>query len=103
MYEEESRTTRNRSRPSKHPRNCRVKVFFRFPSRHDRERRASQKRAPQKRAPSRRARLTPRRSLRRRTAQFNMVDAYSPNFSLDGLGLELGSVGRCVSQPPHDR
>ena len=29
-----------------------------------------------------------------------MVDAYSPNFSLDGLGLELGSVGRCVSQPP---
>ena len=24
-----------------------------------------------------------------------MVDAFSPNFSLDGLGLELGSVGRC--------
>lgn len=24
-----------------------------------------------------------------------MLDAFSPNFSLDGLGLELGSVGRC--------
>ena len=28
-------------------------------------------------------------------AQLTMVDAFSPNFSLDGLGLELGSVGRC--------
>lgn len=28
-----------------------------------------------------------------------MVDAYSPNFSLDGLGLDLSSVGRCDLGP----
>ena len=27
--------------------------------------------------------------------QLKMVDAYSPNFSLDGLGLDLSAVGRC--------
>jgi hypothetical protein len=31
--------------------------------------------------------------------QLKMVDAYSPNFSLDGLGLDLSSVGRCDLGP----